>query len=86
MVPAAKPTAQSGLENDVIRLWVDTWRNAGRELEEIRRIESGGGFSAVAVDSLFRGMESVLARPAPATTGLVEQQKWFSRIRTGTAA
>jgi hypothetical protein len=70
-------------ERDLIRRWVDTWRAAGPELESIRRREAESVDIQEAVRQLFQGMESVLTAPAPATSGLIEQQRWFSRIRAG---
>jgi hypothetical protein len=66
---------------DLIRRWVETWRGAGPELEAVRRHDAGSVTIQETVRQLFEGMESVLAAPAPATSGLVEQQMWFSRIR-----
>ena len=67
-------------ERDPIRRWVDAWRSAGPELEAIRRRETEAVSTHEAVRQVFEGMESVFAAPAPATSGLVEQQMWFSRI------
>jgi len=61
--------------------WVDTWRRAGTELEAIRRQDADAASAHEAVRQIFEGMDSLLVAPAPATSGLVEQQMWFSRIR-----
>lgn len=66
----------------MIRRWVDTWRIAGSELEAIRRHEAESVSARETVRQIFEGMDSVFAEPAPSTSGLVEQQMWFSRIRT----
>ena len=70
-------------ERDMIQQWVKTWRNASRELEAIRRHEADVVPAQEAVRQLFEGMDSVLVGPAPANSGLVELQMWFSRIRAG---
>jgi hypothetical protein len=83
MEPGAAESRALGSKNDrdLIRRWVDTWRSAGRELEAIRRHDISSVPVPEAVRQLFEGMDSVLVSPAPAASGLVEQQMWFSRIR-----
>jgi hypothetical protein len=73
--------SESNAERDMIRRWVDTWRSAGSELETIRRRDAEAVSTHEAVRQIFEGMDSFLMGPAPATSGLVEQQMWFSRIR-----
>jgi hypothetical protein len=68
-------------DRDLIRRWVDTWRSAAPELDALRLHEAESVPAHQAVRQLFEGMQSVLTSPAPATSGLVEQQMWFSRIR-----
>jgi hypothetical protein len=59
---------------------VETWRRAGEELERIRRIEIQSIDTREAVRQIFAAGD--LAGPAPPpTSGLVEQQAWFARIR-----
>jgi hypothetical protein len=67
-------------ERDVMRLWVETWRRAGEELEEIRRRELEQTDTRKAVRQIFGSAVSSLQR-ASDTSGLVEQQSWFARLR-----
>ena len=68
-------------EQDLLRRWVDTWRRAGPELEAVRRSEYEAVPIHEAIRQLFDGMDSILVAPGPASSGLVEQQMWFSKIR-----
>jgi hypothetical protein len=70
---------------DLIRRWAETWRTAGPELEAIRRCEAASAPIHQTIRQLFEGMETVFAAPAPLTSGLVEQQEWFTKIRTAAA-
>ena len=67
----------------LMRRWVDTWRSAGPALEAIKRREAAAIPVQEAIRQIFDGMDFVFAASAPATSGLVEQQMWFSRIRAG---
>ena len=73
--------SEASTERDMVCRWVDTWRRAGTELEAIRRQDADAASAHEAVRQIFEGMDSLLVAPAPATSGLVEQQMWFSRIR-----
>jgi hypothetical protein len=65
-----------------MRRWVDTWRQAGQELDEVRRREIESTDTQEAVRQLFgTGDDPIDLPPAPATSGLVEQQAWFAKIR-----
>jgi len=70
---------------NLLHRWVNTWREAAPELDAIRRREAAAMPVQEAIRQIFEGMDSVLAAPARLTSGLVEQQMWFSRIRTGVA-
>jgi hypothetical protein len=60
---------------------VETWRRAGVELEAIRRRELQSLDTQDAIRQIF-GEETGAFPPAgPATSGLVEQQVWFARLR-----
>jgi len=67
---------------DQARRWVQTWRDAGPRLEEIRRRELRhlDVFRAIA---LLCGPADyhVPPRAAKPTSGLVEQQRLFARLR-----
>ena len=62
------------------RRWVDTWKQAGQELERIRREELRALDVARAL-SLLCGPANYRVPPrAPKpTSGLVEQQRWFAK-------
>ena len=68
---------------DPLHRWVNAWQNAGPELEALRRKESAEVPVHEAIRQLFDGMDSILTAPARESSGLVEQQMWFSKIRTG---
>ena len=70
-------------DKEQVREWVETWRRAGPELERIRREEiratdTMGGLEA------FKGLvrRALDDCPPRATSGLVEQQAIFSRLRS----
>ena len=67
-------------ERDLIRRWVDTWRRAGDKLERIRQQEIEASDTQEAVQQLF-GAAGTWTEPAPKTSGLVEQQAWFAKLR-----
>jgi hypothetical protein len=66
--------------DDVRRLWVETWQRAEVELEAIRRAEVRALDTRKAVRRIFRGLQ-LPRRSASPTSGLVEQQAWFARLR-----
>ena len=61
--------------------WVRTWQSAGPELEAFREYEAAVVDVQTAVRDLFTGMDAVLTAPGAPTSGLVEQQMWFSKLR-----
>ena len=74
------PRANSPRE--LLRRWVDTWRRAGPELDEVRRREIEFSDTQEAVRQVFgTGDDPIDIPPPPATSGLVEQQAWFAKIR-----
>jgi hypothetical protein len=69
-------------DRELQRLWVETWRQAGPELEEIRRREIESVDTREAIRQIFGSPESwPRDLPAPTTCGLVEQQAWFAKLR-----
>jgi hypothetical protein len=66
---------------DLMRRWVDTWRRAGVELELIRRGEIAAIDTQEAVRQLFGSSSAWTGSPAHKTSGLVEQQAWFAKLR-----
>lgn len=64
------------------RQWVAAWKEAGPELERIRRQELRqlDAFAAIALLSGPADYRTALRAPKP-TSGLVEQQAWFQKTR-----
>jgi hypothetical protein len=65
----------------LMRRWVETWRTAGKELEEIRRREIIAADTCKAVEQIFGTSEALPELPPRLTSGLVEQQAWFAKLR-----
>jgi hypothetical protein len=65
---------------ELMRKWVETWQRAAPELERIYRAELQAIDTQEAIRQIF-GSYVYSAAPAPATSGLVEQQAWFMRMR-----
>lgn len=71
-------------EPDVKR-WADTWRAAGRELDARRRLE----LRTLSDDDVRRAVADLFSLPPPpglpprASSGLVEQQRFFARLHRG---
>lgn len=64
------------------REWVRTWQAAGPLLAEIERRE----LAQMTDEEWQQAVEDVLSilprdTEAPTTSGLVEQQKWFAKLR-----
>ena len=57
------------------------WEQAEPELRAVRIRDAVASTVPDAIRQLFDGMEHLLFLPSPPTSGLVEQQMWFSRIR-----
>jgi len=73
---------QTDQQHELLRQWVETWRRAGLELEEIRRREIESADTREAVRQIFGSSESFFRNfEAPTTSGLVEQQAWFAKLR-----
>jgi hypothetical protein len=69
-------------EREAMRRWVETWKLAGPELEAILRKE----IEKLDVQKELAALECAFnhavhnAHPEP-TSGLVEMQRWFSKLR-----
>ncbi len=65
-----------------IRRWVARWKKAGPELERIRKEELAHVDVRQAIESLEDAFQSaILHFPPKPTSGLVEQQRWYKRLR-----
>jgi len=68
-------------DRDLLRHWVETWARAGKELERLRRLEIESVDTRQAVREIFGDARVETAAPPRTTSGLVEQQAWFARLR-----
>jgi hypothetical protein len=70
-------------EKALILRWIETWKRAGPALEAIRRRELAGMTDeearAAAADVLSMPLSPDI--PERRHSGLVEQQRWFMRLR-----
>ena len=64
-----------------MRAFVERWRVAGLRLAELRREELRSVEVAAVIESLTGAFEATLDGPVRTSSGLVEQQAIFSRIR-----
>jgi len=64
------------------RIWVQGWRRAGERLRQLRKAELQEISTEEALLRLAGAFDScrLHATPRP-TSGLVEQQRWFGRLR-----
>jgi len=77
----AMPDGATVEEQELLRRWVETWKRAGAELEALRRREIESADTQQAIRQLF-GSAADFHDPAPRTSsGLVEQQAWFAKLR-----
>jgi hypothetical protein len=71
------------MSDALTRRWVETWAFAGKELEAIKRRE----LEAMTDEQARAAALDLLTMPLPADlppridSGLVEQQRWFSKLR-----
>ncbi len=68
--------------DETAQRWMAAWRSAGPELERIRREEIRHADTPAAIESLqgafLMAVRDCGLRPG---SGLVEQQRWFRRMR-----
>jgi hypothetical protein len=69
-------------DRERIRQWAEDWRRAGAELEKIRRREIAEMDTREAIRQIFGSADFFFRHlEAPPTSGLVEQQAWFAKLR-----
>jgi hypothetical protein len=68
-------------EDELLRKWVETWRRAGEALEEVRRRELRELDTREVVRQIFDGLDFSRLPAKQGMTGLVEQQRWFAKLR-----
>ena len=77
-----KGTDSRETQNSGAQKWVDTWIHAGDALEKIRHNDVKLADTAEALRSFTGSVLHVLrTRPAAQTSGLVEQQRIFGKLR-----
>jgi hypothetical protein len=70
------------LERERVRQWVRNWETVGPVLARLRDEALPDTDTAAAIEMLSDAFESArLHWTPPATSGLVEQQRWFARLR-----
>ena len=69
-------------ERESMRRWVETWKEAGPALEAIRRREIREADNLQVLALLEEGFNHALRTlPARESSGLVEMQSWFRKLR-----
>ena len=69
-------------EREAMRLWVKTWKEAGPELEAIRRreIREADNIKALAMlEGAFN--HATRTMPPRQSSGMIEMQEWFAKLR-----
>ena len=70
------------MSDALLREWTQIWAKTGKELETIRRRE----LESITEEQVREAALDLLTLPLPAdlpprlTSGLVEQQRWFSKL------
>ena len=69
-------------EEQRVRQWIDNWAMAAPVLKRLRREAIRNVDTATAIGQLSDAFEAARCHwQPPATSGLVEQQQWFARLR-----
>ena len=69
-------------ETDAMRQWVARWQKAGPRLARIRLLELRHTDVSVGIEQLEDSFQSALSHyPLRVSSGLIEQQRWFKRLR-----
>ena len=64
--------------------WVDTWQKAGQALERIKAEELRTMDAQEAIRQIMPMCDWCIEHAEPRTTsGLIEQQRWFAKMREG---
>ena len=68
-------------DREMIRRWVETWKEAGPKLEAIRHREIREADNLKTLALLESAFNHALRTAAPRpTSGLVEMQAWFAKL------
>ena len=71
------------LEREQTKRWIDTWAAAAPLLQQVRDADIRAADTASMIDctaAMFR--DAVLNFPPKPTSGLIEQQSWFKKLRS----
>lgn len=69
-------------QENAVRKWVQHWQKAGAAIERVRAAELRSIDVPAAIERLQDAFLSAQAHyPERATSGLVEQQRWFKSFR-----
>ncbi len=68
-------------ERELIRRWVETWQEAGPALEAIRRKEIREADNLQVLAILEEAFNHALTLPPRPSSGLVEMQAYFAKLR-----
>ena len=69
-------------EREQMALWVRTWKEAGPELEAQRRADIRAADNRRALAQLSGLFDhATRSQPPRETSGLVEMQRWFAKLR-----
>jgi len=75
------PDNRSMEEREMIRQWVETWKEAGPKLEAIRQREIREADNLKSLALLERAFNHALrTTPLRPTSGLVKMQQWFAKL------
>jgi hypothetical protein len=71
-------------EKEALRAYAARWERAASLLQQVRDADIRAADTAQAM-KIFSGSATwaVTNRPASSTSGLVEQQRWFMKLREG---
>ena len=69
-------------EKEMIKLWVDTWKRAGPELEKIRLQEVRDEDNLLSLRLLAQAFEHASrTNPPDQSPGMIEMQRHFAKLR-----
>jgi hypothetical protein len=68
-------------DRERLRQWVENWRSAGEVMARLRVAEIQASDTRRAVEELFGPWDVAEWMPRRLSSGLVEQQAWFARLR-----
>jgi len=72
------------MSEERVRQWVETWKQTGKELAAIERRELEQMTDEVAKEAAvdLLTMPLPVGLPERTSSGLVEQQRWFAKLRS----